>query len=202
MRTSDTCHTRAKGSSELITLRGHAGLPRVTAGGTLETSVGWAGGIRPTGQAGDVRVELHGPVGPVGGGVPLADDEVQVLERRAGHEVTAVELSHPPLGVVLGVPRGAVHERLAWCLVQVRRRRVEVQDIDAVAARVEERQQPAALDAAQAQFAVLAVEGDGWGVAPRPPAVPVSPALPGGRVGEAGCGDALQDESLVALESG
>ena len=56
------------------------------------------------GSIGDICVELHGAVWPVGGGVPLADDQMQVLERRAGHEVAAVELSHPPLGVVFGVP--------------------------------------------------------------------------------------------------
>lgn len=63
--------------------------------------------VSPPGQpgsVGDIRVELHGTVRPVGGGVPLADDQMQVLERRAGHKIAAVELSHPPFGVVFGVP--------------------------------------------------------------------------------------------------
>ncbi len=47
------------------------------------------------------------------GGVSLADDQVQVIERGAGHDVAAVELSHPPLGVILTIRRGSVRERLA-----------------------------------------------------------------------------------------
>jgi len=35
-------------------------------------------------------VELHGLVWPVGGGVPLADDQVQVRKGRAGYEVAAL----------------------------------------------------------------------------------------------------------------
>src|SRR5689334_11240027 len=81
-------------------------------GGTSRPPAAGGGRIRrsrrgPSSWSGPeaLGAELHDAVGPAGGGVPLADGEVEVVEGGAGDDVAAVELGH--VGVVLLAPGAA-----------------------------------------------------------------------------------------------
>ena len=128
----------------------------------------WTASAGSPAERTDVHRELHGAVGPVRRGVPLAHHEVQVGQGAAGHDVAAVELGHPARGVVLVVPAHAPQHGGAGRDVQVGDGGVQHEHVHAVVAVVEQREHPPVLDPSQRQLAEAAGQHDRRRAAPAP----------------------------------
>src|SRR6185312_11482034 len=176
--------------------------PRRHAAPSARWPSAWSACAGSPAERTDVHRELHGAVGPVGRGVPLAHHEVQIGQGAAGHDVAAVELRHPARGVVLVVPPDALEHGRAGRGVQVGGGGVQHEDVHAVVAVVEQREHPPVLDPAQRQLAEATGQDDGRRPVPAPAVVGEAPRLPGGDVEEAVLGHPGEHQALVALEAG